>query len=127
MIKKTGYLLPAMCGILMVVYGCGQQQHEVATKPNGSQPEHTFTINGSIREMVIWPETPEFPEHEGKAEFVSYCGICHSLKYISMQPDFPRKTWEAEINKMVTKFKAPVDSVTGKKIIDYIVAIKSNH
>ncbi len=75
--------------------------------------------------MNIFPESPDFPEHEGKGEFMSYCSMCHSLKYITMQPDFPRKTWAAEVNKMITKFKAPVDSIAAEKIIDYLAAVKS--
>ena len=74
--------------------------------------------------MHINPEAPQFPDRDGKSEFVSYCSMCHSLKYVTMQPDFPEKTWRAEVTKMITKYKAPIDSVTGKKIADYLVAVK---
>ena len=95
--------------------------------PAANNPENTFSVNGSVREMKLYPaEAPPFPEHEGKAEFISYCGICHTLKYISMQPNFPPKTWEAEVNKMIAKYHAPIDSVNSKKIIAYLVAVKSN-
>jgi hypothetical protein len=120
MTKKTMYILLAI-SCMLVAYSC-QPKHDIA-----KMPENTFTVKGSVRELNIWPEATEFPEHPGKAEFVAYCGICHSLKYITMQPDFPRKTWDAEVTKMITKFKAPIDSVTGKKIVEYLVAIKSAH
>ena len=117
MATKTHYLLFALCSIITV---CSCRRQDAA-----KMPANTFTITGSVREISIWPENTTFPEHAGKAEFVSYCGICHSLKYISSQPDFPRKTWDAEVHKMITKYNAPIDSVTGKKIVDYLVAIKS--
>ena len=63
-------------------------------------------------------------EGEGKKEFIANCGICHSLRYISMQPAFPRKTWDAEIHKMIVKYKAPVDSLVAVKIADYLTKIK---
>ena len=120
--KKTVYLLLVTCSVLLVSYGCNRQQQEVNKKPG-----NTFSIKGSVHEMNIYPETPpEFPEHDGKTEFVSYCAICHSLKYISIQPGFPPKIWEAEVNKMIMKYHAPIDSVTGKKIVAYLVAVKSN-
>ncbi len=119
--NKKDYILQFICFAALAL-GCRQQ---VPDAPK--MPENTLIVKGSVRELNIWPEPTNFPEHPGKAEFVSYCGICHSLKYISSQPDFPRKTWEAEVNKMITKFKAPIDSVTGKKIVDYLVAIKSSH
>lgn len=122
MYKNTVYIIAAIAFFIMsITYGCKRQQQPEVNKT----PENTFSINGSVREMNIWLETPEFPEHEGRGEFMSYCSMCHSLKYITMQPDFPRKTWEAEVNKMITKFKANIDSATAKKIVDYLVMVKS--
>jgi mono/diheme cytochrome c family protein len=108
------------CFVGAMVYGCNRAPQEVA-----KAPENTFTVKGSLREMDLNPAPPPaFPEHEGKTEFTSYCAICHSLKYISSQPDFPQKTWEAEVNKMVAKYHAPIDSVTAKKIVAYLVVVK---
>jgi mono/diheme cytochrome c family protein len=117
--NKRVYAIAALVMLITTALACRQQQPAVTPRAAG-----TFSIKGSVREMVIQPETPTFPEHEGKAEFSSYCGICHSLRYISTQPAFPRKTWEAEVHKMVEKYKAPVDSVTAGKIVDYLVFIK---
>jgi hypothetical protein len=118
--RKRIRLLLAICCIGGAATGCKQKQPEVY-----KQPDNTFSVKGSVREMVLYPEAPpEFAEHEGKAEFVSYCGICHSLKYISMQPAFPAKTWDAEVTKMIVKYHAPIDSVNAKKIVGYLVAVK---
>ena len=120
--KYPKYILLVTCFIVLFTYSCKHQQ-EV-----NKNPENTFSIKGSVHEMDLYPDAPpEFPEHEGKSEFISYCAICHSLKYISSQPDFPAKTWEAEVNKMITKYHAPIDSVISKKIAAYLVAVKSKH
>lgn len=127
MMRVKGYCLVVIsASFALAGIGCGRK--EAAAKPdkNTTAPQQTFTVKGSVREMTLTPGTVEFPEHAGKQEFTSYCGICHSLKYISQQPDFPRKTWEAEVNKMVVKYKAPIDSVNCKKIVEYLIAIKSN-
>jgi hypothetical protein len=109
----------------IVMPGCRQPQPEIKPLPSIKQGENTFSEKGSVREMTLSFETPQFPEHDGKGEFMSYCAMCHSLKYISMQPDFSRKTWEAEVTKMIVKYKAPIDSATAKKIVEYLVAVKS--
>ena len=122
---KTIYFVLTIISVLIASYGCRQQ--EAAKRPeivSGPHPEHTFSVTGSVREMNLGHETIEFPQYEGKTEFVNYCGICHSLKYITMQPDFPRKTWDAEVTKMVVKYHAPIDSAKCHKIVDYLVAIK---
>lgn len=122
MSKKNVYLLLTLWSAIFVALGCRQRQ-VLADK----MPENTMTISGSTRELNLYPDPPpDFPEHEGKAEFMSYCAVCHSLKYISNQPNFPAKTWAAEVNKMITKYHAPIDSVTSTKIIGYLVAVKSN-
>lgn len=116
--KQTAYLLLFICAIWIAAFGCKQKQVY-------QQPENTFAIKGSMHELTLYPDAPpEFPEHDGKAEFVSYCAICHSLKYITMQPAFPAKVWNAEVTKMILKFHAPIDSVTARKITAYLVAVK---
>ena len=122
MIKNKGYIILVICAFVVCI-GCHRQQEQVI-----KNPENTFSIKGSLHEMNLYPEAPpEFPEHDGKTEFVSYCAICHSLKYISRQPDFPAKTWDAEVTKMIVKYHAPIDSATAKKITAYLVAIKGKH
>jgi len=120
--KNSKYILIVTCLVVLCIYSCKHKQ-EIA-----KNPENTFSVKGSVHEMDLYPDAPpEFPEHEGKSEFMSYCAICHSLKYITSQPDFPAKTWEAEVNKMISKYHAPIDSVISKKIVAYLVAIKSKH
>jgi len=115
--KKGSCLTTFIVIVFAVLYGCRQTQ-QTAKEP---LQKHSFAVNGSVREMNIWPETVELPDHEGKGVFMSYCSMCHSLKYITMQPEFPRKVWEAEITKMVVKYNAPMDSAISKKIADYIM------
>jgi hypothetical protein len=118
--SKATVILSIFLVFALAAIGCHHPKPDVYVKP-----DDTFSVVGSVHEMNIYPEaTPEFPEHQGKAEFISYCAICHSLRYVSTQPDFPAKTWQAEVDKMIHKYKAPIDSVTGAKIAAYLVAIK---
>jgi mono/diheme cytochrome c family protein len=121
MAKKKQHIIFAT-GILLMAYSCKEEPKLAQAK--AAPAVHTFSVNGSVREMVITPETPDFPEHEGKSEFMSYCAVCHSLNYVSAQPNFPRETWRKEVEKMVVKYGAPIDSATGEKITNYLVAIK---
>ena len=64
----------------------------------------------------------ELAEGEGRPETQIFCGTCHSTRYITMQPPLPTATWEAEVNKMVKAFGAPVPEATAKKITAYLQA-----
>ena len=61
---------------------------------------------------------PSFPvelaEGEGQAETQSFCSICHSTRYITMQPPLPAPAWEAEVNKMIKSYGAQIPEATAK-------------
>ena len=59
-------------------------------------------------------------EGEGRAETESFCAMCHSTRYITMQPPLPAATWEVEVNKMTKTFGAPIPEASAKKIISYL-------
>jgi hypothetical protein len=69
---------------------------------------------------------PSFPvdlaEGEGQAETQSFCAMCHSTRYITMQPSLPAVVWEAEVNKMIKTYGAPIPEVSAKKITSYLQA-----
>jgi cytochrome c5 len=65
---------------------------------------------------------PQLAEGEGKLETQSFCALCHSTRYIVMQPPLPAAVWEAEVNKMVKTFGAPIPEATAKKITAYLQA-----
>ncbi len=59
----------------------------------------------------------------GQDKVMAYCSGCHSLDYIQMNSPFPnRKLWEAEVNKMINAFAAPIPKEDVGAIIDYLTA-----
>ena len=49
------------------------------------------------------------------------CAACHSQDYIPMNSPFlDRKGWEAEVNKMVKAYGAPMEPGEVEKIVDYL-------
>ena len=120
-VRQTTLLALSLCGLLAVADACRQGGEPVPHTQTSPSP-HKYSQQGSVREMTIVPEEIALPQGEGKAEFEMYCGICHSLKYITSQPPFSREVWAAEVHKM-EKYGAPVDSVNAEKIISYLVAM----
>jgi mono/diheme cytochrome c family protein len=53
------------------------------------------------------------------------CTGCHSADYIATQPQGPkykRDFWQAEVNKMIKVYGAPIDQADVGKIVDYLAA-----
>ena len=64
--------------------------------------------------------TTEMKQGEGRIQAETYCLICHSLDYITTQPEFSRAQWTATVNKMVKVFGAPINGEDAQTIIEYL-------
>jgi cytochrome c553 len=53
------------------------------------------------------------------------CLACHSADMVLNQPALPKVQWQAEVDKMHTAYKAPIDPKDVGAILDYLVSIKS--
>jgi sulfite dehydrogenase (cytochrome) subunit B len=63
----------------------------------------------------------QLSEGAGKDKVVTHCSACHSLDYIQMNAPFPdRKLWEAEVNKMIKVFGAPIPQEEVGALVDYL-------
>lgn len=67
------------------------------------------------------------PEATGAEAFKMNCVTCHSARYVEMQPEFPRKTWEKIADKMVKSYGAPISDSAAKTIVDYIMIMKGEN
>ena len=64
--------------------------------------------------------TLELAPGDGRQDVQIYCNICHSPRYITMQPPLPAAKWEEEVNKMNTAYGAGISEDTTRKIIAYL-------
>jgi sulfite dehydrogenase (cytochrome) subunit B len=79
--------------------------------------------------LALLAAPPEYPDEkrvqlkEGPARelVVGRCAACHSQDYIPMNSPFlDRKGWEAEVNKMVKAYGAPMQQGEMEQIVDYL-------
>lgn len=60
-------------------------------------------------------------EAPGREAVESNCSSCHSLDYLrTNSPFLDRKAWQAELNKMINIFGAPVSAAEANAIVDYL-------
>ena len=79
-----------------------------------------------VRSISLPQQPIDLPDAPGKNLVVANCILCHSTAYITMQPAFPRKVWEANVEKMRKTFGAPVPEQSVPQIVDYLVAIRGD-
>ena len=70
-----------------------------------------------------YPDENRVQLKEGPARdlVLGRCAACHSQDYIPMNSPFlDRKGWEAEVNKMVKVFGAPMEPEEMARVVDYL-------
>jgi hypothetical protein len=65
-----------------------------------------------------------FPGGSSADAINNNCLACHSPDMVLNQPPLPQATWEAEVNKMINTYKAPVDKADVPAIVSYLVQTK---
>jgi hypothetical protein len=52
------------------------------------------------------------------------CLACHSADMVLNQPALSKQAWAAEVNKMISVYKAPVAPEDAATIVDYLTALQ---
>jgi len=87
------------------------------------QPARAAVTDDSVYGIPTYPQyTVELAEGEGRAETAAFCNLCHSTRYITMQPPLPAATWDAEVTKMRKTFGAPIPDASAALITKYLQA-----
>jgi cytochrome c5 len=125
--RKNSSALVLAVGLMLAATGTAvfaqfQSGSYGSTKANSIEQTAAAQMSGDGNFAVtsFLSFAPELAEGEGRAETESFCAMCHSTRYITMQPPLPAATWEAEVNKMTRAFGAPIPEASAKKIISYL-------
>ena len=70
------------------------------------------------------PGDDMFPNGPGADAINNNCLACHSAEMVLNQPALPMTQWHAEVDKMRTAYKAPIDPKDVDAILDYLVSVK---
>jgi mono/diheme cytochrome c family protein len=124
---KTKVMVFAL-GLAALVAGCGHSSHITKEADHGSadlrmEPMIDSKTDNPVHTIVMPHDEPEFPPGPGRDEFVTACVVCHSPRYITMQPRFPRTTWLSEVKKMQDTYGAHISDEQALKIADYLFSI----
>jgi hypothetical protein len=123
-LAAAGALAPASTALSQATKAPGLVTEGVYDAGNlgmSMQPAPQNDDGGAVYAVPAWPTyTPPLADGDGKALVQSFCGICHSTTYITMQPPLPGATWEHLVDKMIGTFGAPIPEPAAKTIIAYL-------
>jgi mono/diheme cytochrome c family protein len=115
-------------GLAVLLAGCGHSSSTSKEATQGAANAKMESMPGPqtdspVHAIVMPHDEPAFPPGPGRDEFEAACVVCHSPRYITMQPRFSRATWLSEVDKMKDTYGAHITDAQAQKITDYLVAI----
>jgi mono/diheme cytochrome c family protein len=123
--KTKGVVLSL--GLAALVVGCGRPSN-ISKEADQDIPKATMELmvdskaDSPVHTIVMPHDEPVFPPGPGRDEFVTACVVCHSPRYITMQPRFSRATWLSEVKKMKDVYGAHISDEQVQKITEYLVS-----
>lgn len=58
---------------------------------------------------------------KGREAVIGQCTLCHSVDYLTTQPPLTRAGWTASVDKMRSKYGAPIPTNSIPALVDYLV------
>ena len=116
--------LVLLLGLAALAASC-ERSSDVSQQTDRGMPSRVEAIpeasaDSPLHSIVLPHDEPIFPPGAGREEFVTACVVCHSPRYITMQPRFPRATWLSEVKKMKDAYGAHISDGQAVKIADYL-------
>jgi hypothetical protein len=89
--------------------------------PSASRADAPFTLKSITVDL---PDSGRMFPGSGADAINNNCLACHSAGMVLNQPALPAATWQAEVDKMITVYKAPVAAEDAAAIVDYLARTK---
>ena len=109
-------VVSAATGVMAIAL-YGQQPSADASKPSTKAATQT-------RSIVLPQYPPEIAAGPNVDAYRAHCLICHTARYVSMQPRFSKTVWQSEVKKMIDVYGAPIPEADQALIVEYLVAVK---
>jgi len=115
-------------GLAAFIGGCGQRSRTSGEATDDialvdSAPIRSPEPRIPVHTIALPHDEPLLPPGPGREEFVAACVVCHSPRYITMQPRFTRSAWLGEVNKMKDVYGAHISDQQVPQIVDYLMSI----
>ena len=107
--------------IILAVATAGFATCALRAQQGNSQTDASPASN-PVQKISLPQYPPELRPGPGSEAFRNNCLICHSARYVTMQPRFTKAVWQAEVQKMITAYGATITPANKDAIVEYLVS-----
>jgi cytochrome c5 len=115
--KSASVIATAVVGLTVSLAVLAQQPATGSSKP-------AKAAAGQVHSIELPQYSPEIAQGPNLQVYEKDCLLCHTARYVSMQPRFSKAVWQAEVKKMVDVYGAPIAEADQALIVEYLVAVK---
>jgi len=112
--KIIGVLMAATIAIAAQSQAPSQSAAKPAAKDGLGQVQH-IVLPKYAGEILPGPNVQVYEKD---------CLLCHTARYVSMQPRFSKTVWQSEVKKMVDAYGASIPDADQALIVEYLVAVR---
>jgi len=109
-------LLAAAVFAASSLIGQSQSPSSAASKTGSAQVER-ITLPHVDTEIPPGPQVEVYEKN---------CLICHSARYVLMQPRFSKTVWQNEVKKMGDAYGASISAADQALIVEYLMAVRGS-
>lgn len=91
---------------------------------SGTSAPTAKTDSGNVHTITMPDISTDIPRGPHLDTFERNCLTCHTVRYVLMQPPFPKTVWENEVKKMVAAYGASITPQDQERIVEYLDAIR---
>jgi len=91
---------------------------------NGAGKPAVKADTSQVYSIVLPQYTPDIPNGPNVDVYRKDCLVCHTSRYVSMQPRFSKTVWQNEVKKMADAYGASIPEADQALIVEYLVAVK---
>jgi len=107
-----------------LLFALGIGMLTIASAQQAASSKSSKTSKNPVEEITLPNYPVQMPPGPNQKIFEQHCLLCHTARYVTMQPHFSRTVWEKEVKKMVDVYGAPITAEEQQQIVEYLVAVK---
>jgi hypothetical protein len=94
-------------------------------QPSAGASKPAAKAGSSQVQSIVLPRYAAVIQEGPNVEIYSKdCLVCHTSRYVSMQPRFPKTVWQSEVKKMIDAYGAAIPEADQPLIVEYLVAVR---
>jgi mono/diheme cytochrome c family protein len=121
--NKRIFLLRVCLRVLCAFAVASSLSCEQRVKSDSAKTKATVD-KSSVKTISVPHYQAQLPPGPGREAFAEACVMCHSVRYIEMQPPLTSAKWEESVRKMMKVYAAPVTEEQIPQIVQYLLATK---